>query len=376
MSVLQGIMKRINNPYATIAEDGLICGDIHGYMDSGCYALNALISGKLKGGYPWGKIVCLAGEKGTGKTFLLLKGLKGFLDVDPENEIVFFESEGALTLEILEERGLDTSRISIVPVSTIEEFRTQAVNTLDYLIDQKEGTWNEKKTERSGGTGVFPKVALCLDSLGMLGTNHETSTAISGENKADMGKRAQLIKSTFRLITLKMSLMRIPMVVTAHTYKGMGKYDPKKLSGGQGVELAASIIVFLSKSGVKAEGKAKIKALAGNIIKFILHKGRMTIEGSKMDIGLDFKKGIKRNNGIIPLLVEAKLLSKSGSWYSYGDQKNIAQGEKQMYSMIDDFMTDEILEQLQPYIEDRFCYGVVKDKVLVKSEGTKVKENL
>lgn len=359
MSVLAGIMKAINNPYATIAKDGLICGDIHGYMDSGCYALNALVSGELKGGYPWGKIVCLAGEKGTGKTFLLLKGLKGFLDADPENEVIFFESEGALTQEILEERGLDTDRVTIAPVSTIEEFRTQAINTLDYLIDKKEGTMNEAGTKRSGGDGKFPKLALCLDSLGMLGTNHETATAASGDNKADMGKRAQLIKSTFRLITLKMSLLRIPMIVTAHTYKGMGKYDAKKLSGGQGVELAASIIVFLTKSGIKEEGKAKIQALAGNTIKFILHKGRMTIEGSKMDIPLDFKDGIKRNNGIIPLLVEAGLLTKKGAWYSYKDEKNIAQGEKKMYELIDDLVDDEMLDDLQPYIVERFCYGVL-----------------
>lgn len=359
MSVLAGIMKTINNPYATVAKDGLVCGDIHGYMDSGCYALNALISGKLDGGYPWGKIVCLAGEKGTGKTFLLLKGLKEYLDTDPENEIIFFESEGALTQEMLEERGIDVERVTIAPVTTIEEFRTQAVKTLDYLIDKKEGKWNEKRTKRSGGDGVFPKVALCLDSLGMLGTEFEYNTAESGDNKADMGKRAQLIKSTFRLITLKMSLLRIPMIVTAHTYNGMGKYDPKKLSGGQGVELAASIIVFLTKAGIKDEGKAKIQALSGNNINFILHKGRMTIEGSKMKIPLDFKDGIKRNNGIIPLLVEAGLLIKKGAWFSYGDQTNIAQGEKKMYELIDDFVDDDVLEDLQPYIEQRFCYGAV-----------------
>ena len=354
MTVLKGLMKVINNPYASIADDGLICGDIHGYMNTGIYALNALISGDTRGGYPQGKIVCLAGEKGTGKTFLLLKGLKEHLDADPENEVLFFESEGSLFKKMLQERGLDLTRITIAPITTIEDFRTQAVNALDYLIDKQEET------------GEFPKLAMCLDSLGMLGTDAELQTAKTGENTADMGRRAQLTKSAFRLITLKMSLLRIPMIVTAHTYKGMGKYNPKKLSGGQGPELAASIIVFLSKTGVKSDkGNAKIKNLVGNNITFILHKGRMTIEGSKMVIGLDFKKGIQRNNGMIPLLIDAGIITKSGSWFSYGEER-IGQGEKSVYKVIDTIVTDDVLDDLQPFIEDKFCYG--KECVYEKEE--------
>ncbi len=349
MSVLSSILKEIKNPYATIAKDGLICGDIHGYVDSGSYALNALVSGDLRGGYPKGKVTALAGEKGTGKTFLLLKAIKESLDADPEAEVLFFESEGALTKNMLIERGIDVDRVAIFPVSTLEDFRNQAVNTLDLLIDQWEAT------------DELPNVTLCLDSLGMLGSEHELSTAKSGENKADMGKKAQLVKSIFRLITLKLSLLQVPMILTAHTYNGMGKYDPKKLSGGQGVELAASIIVFLSKTGVRAEGKGRIKNLVGNNITFILHKGRLTIEGSKLIIGLDFKEGIKRNNGMVPLLVRGGILKKSGAWYSHGDDKNIAQGEANMYAMVDKFVNDEVLDELQPYVEKLFCYGAVEN---------------
>lgn len=349
MSIIKGVLKAINNPYASIAEDGLICGDISGYVDTGVYVLNALISGKLDGGFPKGKVVALAGEKGTGKTFILLKALKEYLDREPEGEVVFFESEGALTQEMLEERGLDTSRVSIVPVSTAEELRNQAIVALDYIEEQ----WDGSKDN-------YPKVIFCLDSLGMLGTQHEIDTSRSNENKADMGKRAQLIKSVFRTITLKLSLLQIPMIITNHTYKGMGKYDPKKMSGGQGLEYAASIIIFLSKSADKISGKGSIKELIGNDITFIVHKGRMTIEGSRATVNLSFKGGIGRYNGLLDWFVDAGVVEKSGAWFSYKKER-LGQGEKNAYSNLPKFMDDDMIQSLNPYIEEKFCYGVYKD---------------
>lgn len=350
MSLLKGIMKAIDNPYASIATDGLICGDISGYVNTGIHVLNALISGDIKGGFPKGKVTALAGEKGTGKTFLLLKALKEYLDSHPKGEIVFFESEGALTKQLLEERGLDLKRVSIIPVSTAEELRHQALVALEYIESQ----WDKKKG--------FPDVVFCLDSLGMLGTNHEVETSRSNENKADMGKRAQLIKSVFRTITLKLSLLQIPMIITNHTYKGMGKYDPTKMSGGQGLEYAASIIIFLSKSADK-EGKDKIKTLVGNKITFIVHKGRMTIEGSRASVGLSFKGGISRYAGLVDWFVKAGVFEKSGAWYSWGEER-IGQGEKNVYSNLPKIIESDpkLLDSLNPYIEEQFCYGVYKDE--------------
>lgn len=288
----------------------------------------------------------------THNTFILLKALKEYLDADKENEVIFFESEGALNKPLLIDRGLDVNRVSIVPISTVEELRHQALVAMDYM----ELLWKE--------SGEYPKIVMCLDSLGMLGTDFEVNTSRTGENKADMGKRAQLIKSVFRNMTLKLSLLQIPMIITNHTYKGMGKYDPTKMSGGQGLEFAASIIIFLSKSK-DTEGKDKIKNLIGNNITFIVHKGRMTIEGSKAIVNLNFKGGIGRYNGLVDMFVKAKIIQKSGSWYAYKEER-IGQGEKQVYANLPNFVDDEMLDQLDPYIEERFCYGAYNDEETVE----------
>lgn len=352
MSVLKGVLKAINNPYATIAKDGLICGDISGYIDTGVYTLNALISGKLRGGFPKGKVVALAGAKGTGKTFVLLKALKQYLDDNPKHEVIFFESEGALNKDLLIDRGIDVNRVAIIPVSTVEEFRHQCL----LITDELEVIWEK--------TGEYTDVVICLDSLGMLGTEFEVNTSRTNDNKADMGKRAQLIKSVFRNITLKLSLLQIPMIITNHTYKGMGKYDPTKMGGGSGLEYAASIIIFLSKQADKV-GKDKIKNLVGNNITFIVHKGRMTIEGSKATVNLNFKGGIGRYNGLVDMFVKAKIIKKAGVWFSLGEDK-IGQGEKAVYANMKDWMTDDMLDQLNPYIEEKYCYGSYQDEETVE----------
>jgi RecA/RadA recombinase len=340
------LLKAANNEYATIAKDGLICGDIPGYIDTGIVMLNALISGKLDGGIPRGKVVAFAGEKGSGKTLLILYIIEKYLRENPNAYIVFFESEGALTRELLIERGIDVERLLVFPVAVVEDLRTQAVNILDTLIDD----WK--------ADGEYPECIFCLDSLGMLGTQHEIDTAKSGDNKADMGKRAQIIKSVFRIITMKLSLLKIPMLINNHTYQGMGKYDPKKMSGGQGLEFAASIIIFLTKAKIK-EMKDKIRSLSGNTINMFLHKGRLTIEGSKISVDLDFKKGINRYSGILPMLTGAGILEKKGAWISY-EGKPVYQGDKKFYEDVDNFIDDIILSKLEPYIMELFCYGTTE----------------
>jgi hypothetical protein len=54
-----------------------------------------------------------------------------------EGFIFYFESESAISKQMLEDRGVDVKRIAIMPVATIQEFRTQAVKILDKYLEQK-----------------------------------------------------------------------------------------------------------------------------------------------------------------------------------------------------------------------------------------------
>ena len=153
---LKKIIKETGNEYASVVEDGVESGDVDSFIDTGSFILNGLLSGSLKGGLPSTKVTALAGESATGKTYFLMGIVKNFLDSNPEAGVVYFESESAITKQMVVDRGIDSKRMVIMPVTTVQEFRTQALKVLDTYLLQDE---SERKP-----------LFLCLDSLGMLST--------------------------------------------------------------------------------------------------------------------------------------------------------------------------------------------------------------
>ncbi len=67
MATLTEFLKITGNPFATIAADGITAGDVSSYVDSGSYALNALLSGSIYGGFPGNKIIVIGAPPSTGK---------------------------------------------------------------------------------------------------------------------------------------------------------------------------------------------------------------------------------------------------------------------------------------------------------------------
>ena len=130
MSYMKDLAKAAGNEYGSLVDNGIFGGDVSQYIDTGSYVLNALLSGSIYGGLPANKITALAGESATGKTFFPLGIIKHFLDTKPDAGVFFFESESALTSEMLRERGIDVSRVYHIPVATVEEFRHQALKIL------------------------------------------------------------------------------------------------------------------------------------------------------------------------------------------------------------------------------------------------------
>ena len=256
---LKDIIKQTGNEYANLVSDGVESGDVENFIDTGSYIMNAILSGSIHGGLAGNKITALAGESATGKTFFLMGMCKHFLDQNPDGGVIYFESESAITKKMVEDRGIDSKRMVILPVATVQEFRTQALKVLDTYT----------QTEESKRKPMF----MCLDSLGMLSTTKEVEDTAGGKETRDM-TRAQVLKAAFRVLTLKLGKAKIPMVVTNHTYDVVGSYIPmKEMGGGSGLKYAASSIVYLSKKKEK-DGTEVV----GNIVKIKNQKSRLTRE--------------------------------------------------------------------------------------------------
>ena len=72
---LHDIIKDSKNEYVGFVSDGVAAGDISGYIDTGSYMLNAILSGSIFGGIPANKITAFAGESGVGKTYLSISSI-------------------------------------------------------------------------------------------------------------------------------------------------------------------------------------------------------------------------------------------------------------------------------------------------------------
>ena len=91
---LDELISATGNEYASKVVDGML-GNVDGYIDTGSYILNALLSGSIHKGLPINKITAFAGESATGKTFFLLGLCKQFLADNPGGGVLYFESESA-----------------------------------------------------------------------------------------------------------------------------------------------------------------------------------------------------------------------------------------------------------------------------------------
>jgi len=214
---LNELIKESGNQYAGMIEDGIEGSDIRGFIDTGSYAFNALVSGSLYGGIADNKIIALAGESATGKTYFSIGMVRKFLEDRKDGMVLYFDSEQAVTSDMFLDRGVDPKRIAVFPVATIEEFRGQLIKIVDKYLEQEV---DKRKP-----------LMVVLDSLGMLSTSKEMNDTAEGKEVRDM-TRAQVIKSTFRVLTLKLGKAGIPLVMTNHTYDVVGSYIPTKEMGG------------------------------------------------------------------------------------------------------------------------------------------------
>ena len=332
-SLLKDVSSEIDNDYASLVSDGVSAGDTSNFIDTGSYIFNALCSGTIYGGVPGNKITAIAGESSTGKTFFCLGIVQHFLESNPDAGVIYFESESAISKQMIEDRGIDSTRMMIVPVTTVQEFRHQSIK----IIDKYMGLDDKKP------------MMFVLDSLGMLSTSKEVSDSEEGKETRDM-TRAQVVKSIFRVLTLKLGKANVPMLVTNHTYDVVGAYIPtKEMGGGSGLKYASSSIIFLSKKKEK-DGKEVV----GNIIKCKNAKSRLTKENSQVETRLYYDRGLDRYYGLLELGEKYGVFQRKGN--------RVIVGESSVYPSAilanpEKYFTEEIMNKLDEAAAKEFRYG-------------------
>jgi len=262
--------------------------------------------------------------------------VKNFLDTNPDGYCLYFDTEAAITKSLVESRGIDTTRLVVVNVVTVEEFRGKALKAVDLYL---------KKPESERKPCMF-----VLDSLGMLSTEKEITDALNDKQVRDMTK-SQLIKGAFRMLTLKLGQAQIPMIVTNHTYDVIGAYVPtKEMGGGSGLKYAASTIIHLSKKKEK-DGTDVI----GNIIKCKTAKSRLSKENQQVEVRLYYdERGLDRYYGLLELGEIGGLWKNVAGRYEIDGKKIYA---KQILANPEEYFTPEVMQALDEIAQKEFCYG-------------------
>jgi len=336
MDFLKEMINASGNKFPSRVEDGLDGSDVGGYIDTGSYVFNALLSGSLFDGLPNNKITCLAGESATGKTYFSIGIVAQFLAANPEGVVLYFDTEQAVTSDMFTERGVDPKRVAVFPVETVEEFRHQCLTIVDKVLATDE---SERKP-----------MMIVLDSLGMLSTAKEMNDVAEGKNTRDM-TRAQVIKGTFRVLTLKLGKAKIPMLMTNHTYDVVGAYVPtKELGGGSGLKYAASTIVTLSKKKDKQDDE-----VVGNLITCKLYKSRLTKENKIVQVQLNFDSGLNRYYGLVDLALDCGIFKKNSTKIELPDGTKVF--EKHINEEPEKYFTADILKQIDEKVQEEFKYG-------------------
>ena len=224
----------------------------------------------------------LAGPSGSGKTYLSLNVAR---EAQAQGyKVLWIDTENATEDETFKRFGINLDDLIYLPANIISEVSTYLVNMVNTLLEAK----------AAGMT--IDKYIVILDSLGNLSTDKEVKDVESGSDKADM-TRAKELKRLFRVCTTKMGKLKIPIIVTNHTYANIGSFTGGTvISGGTGAWYNSSIIIELSIAQLKEDGTDKPKT--GIIVTSKLPKCRQTKSNIPIKFHISLIHGMNKFVGL------------------------------------------------------------------------------
>ncbi len=250
------------------------------------------------GGIPRGRIVEIYGPESSGKTTLALH-----LVAEAQKAggvAAFIDAEHALDVHYARNLGVNTDDLLISQPDTGE----QALEIVEVLV-------------RSGAIDV-----LVVDSVAALVPRAE----IEGEmGDAHMGLQARLMSQALRKLTATISKSRCSVIFINQIRMKIGVMfgNPETTTGGNALKFYASVRMDIRRIGALKQGQDVI----GNRTRVKIVKNKVAPPFKETEFDIMYGKGISREGDLLDLGVECDVIDKSGSWFSYGDDR-IGQGRE------------------------------------------------
>lgn len=273
------------------------------------------------GGYPKGRVIEVYGPESSGKTTLTLHALA---ECQKKGGIAaFIDAEHAFDRFYAENLGVDIENLIISQPDNGE----QALEITDNLI-------------RSGAIDM-----VIIDSVAALTPRSE----IEGEmGDSKMGLHARLMSQALRKLTASISKTNCTVFFINQLREKIGVMfgNPETTTGGNALKFYASIRIDIRRS---TQIKNSDGGVVGNRTRVKIVKNKVAPPFRLAEFDIMYGKGISKVGEIIDLAVNAEIINKSGSWFSYEGTK-LGQGRDAVKAILSD--NPELMEKLEKQIKE------------------------
>lgn len=273
------------------------------------------------GGVPRGRIVEIYGPESSGKTTVALHMIAEAQRLD--GVAAFIDAEHALDPNYAENLGVDIDNLIV----SQPDYGEQALEICEDLA-------------RSGAIDI-----IVIDSVAALVPRAE----IDGEmGDASVGLHARLMSQAMRKLAgiLNKSKTTVVFINQLREKIGIMFGNPETTTGGRALKFYSSVRLDVRRIERLTKGDENV----GSRTRVRVVKNKVAPPFKEAEFDLIFGKGISRASDVMDLAVESEIMSKSGSWYSYGDTR-LGNGRDNVREILeeDDDLLDEIEEKVRDF---------------------------
>lgn len=292
--------------------DGISVGfhDPKYWVSTGNYALNYAVSSDFHRGIPLGKVTMLAGQSGSGKSYIASGNLVKNAQ-DAGYFVVLIDSENALDTDWLTALDVDVSEDKLLKINAAMIDDVAKIIS-DFMKNFKNEYASTPREDR-------PKVLFVLDSLGMLLTPTDVNQFEGGDLKGDMGRKPKALNALVRNCVNMFGEWDVGLVATNHSYASQDMFDPDdKITGGQGFIYASSIVMAMRKLKLKEDADGnKVTDVRGIRAQIKVMKSRYAKPFETVEVKIPWETGMNPYSGLLEMFEAKGLFVKEGNKLKY-----------------------------------------------------------